>query len=693
MEQWRTTQLLGGVSIVALCAISPNLTYAQDSIEDPYLLGTIYITGDTMTRSQQRTASSVTAVDEAEIEGLKGADAISDVISGMANVTLPAEGGQGGTPTIRGQDGEGPNSGATAFFGGTAPRLAVNVDGHYLSYNELVYSTSSLWDVERIELFRGPQTVSQGANSIAGALVIETADPTFTPEGAFRLEAGTGGSRRASLMLSGQVATDVAARLTLDHTQRDNFIDYTSSSFSLGDTDQDLSSTTGRFKLLWEPSQMQQFSTQFTYAHSDSNRPTWEAATGDYSDYESVVTSNPSWAQVTDTAIHDVSYQFDNGLMLTNQLQYSLMETTRTTSTASLGSADIDQQNVSNETRLVLGDETDTISGVIGLFASHTDSDETLNLLGESVFEDEKDSIGLFAGVDYRLTERWYLGASVRFQTDHIQRVGSSVFAADDLDYDQTFSALLPKVTVAYDVNDNTTIGAMISMGYNPGGVVLGLSSGEWIEFDEETSIDYEVFARTEVLDNRLGLTANLFYTKFEDMQRYVTSEAVDGYFEAITVNAEEAHSYGLELGFDFKATDDLAVKGSLGLLKTETDEFTSAYGDYSGNSFGSAPGQTFSLSADWDVRPNITLSGNLRYSGSYYSDDENTGATKIEAYTVADARIVYTPRDNVQLYVYVNNLFDEDAVTSMRYSRTIADYEATVVQAREIGVGTTITF
>lgn len=693
MEQRRTARLLGGVSIVAICAILPFSVLAQDSQDDPQLLGTIFITGDTMIRSQQRTAASVTAVDADELDALKGADAVSDVIGRMANVTLPSEGGQGGTPTVRGQNGEGPNSGATAFFGGTAPRLAVNVDGHYLSYNELAFSTTSLWDVERVELFRGPQTVSQGANSIAGALIIDTTDPSFTSEGAVKLEAGTGGRLSASLMASGQVATDVAARFTLDHTQRDNFIDYTDSAFSLGDTDQDLSSTTGRFKLLWEPSQMQQLSTQFTYAHTDSNRPTWEAASGDYSDYESTVTANPSWAQETDTAIHDLSYAFDNGLTLSNQLQYSSMLTTRTTSPESSGSAEIDQQNLSNETRLVFGDEIDTISGVLGLFVSHTDSDETLNLRGESVFDDEKDSIGVFAGVDYRLTEKWYLGASLRYQSDRVQRVGSSPFAANDLDYDETFDAWLPKLTLAYDVNDVTTIGAMVSKGYNPGGVVLGLSSQEWIEFDEETSIDYELFARTRVFDDRLGLTANLFYTQFEDMQRYVTSEAVDGLFEAVTVNAEEAHAYGLELGFDFEPSDVLTVKGSLGLLKTETDKFTSADSDYSGNSFGSAPDSTFGLSADWQVRPDVTLSGSIRYSGSYYSDDENTEAAKIDAYTVANARATYTPRDNVELYAYVNNVFGEDAVTSMRYSRTIADYEATIVQPREIGLGVHVTF
>ncbi|WP_045392570.1 TonB-dependent receptor [Falsirhodobacter sp. alg1] len=693
MKTRRVAGLLGGVSISALCVLTPVSVMAQDSSGDVYSLGTIQITGDKLTRSLQRTAASVTAVSAEDIEERKGTESVNDIIKGMANITSPASGGQDGTPTIRGQNSEGPNSGATAFFGGSAPRLAVNVDGHYLSYNEIVYSTTSLWDVESVELFRGPQTVSQGANSIAGALVIKTKDPTFTPEGAIQTEVGTGGQRRASIMASGQVANDVAARFTYDYTARDNYIDYTNSAFSMGDTDQDYYSKTARAKLLWQPSEMPSLTAKLTFTHTDNNRPTWEAASGDYSDYESTVTSNPSWKQVTNTTVADVSYAFDNGITLTNQLQYSSMDTTRTTSPSTSGSAYLDQTNISNETRLAFGNEADVISGVFGMFVSHTESDETLSLSGTSTFDDTKDSTGIFGAVNYRFADRWNLGGSLRYQNDNVQRLGSSPFTSDDLDYDKTFDAWLPKLSLSYDVNDRTTIGAMVSKGYNPGGVTLGLTSQEWVEFDEETSVDYELFARTEVLDNRLGLTANLFYTDFNDMQRYVTSEAVDGYYEAVTVNAEKAHSYGLELGFDLAATDTLRIQGSVGLLETEIDEFTSATSDYTGNSFGRAPSQTISLSVDWQARPDLSVSGNVRHSGSYYSDDDNLSAAFVDSYTVADARIVYSPRNNLQLYSYVNNLFDEDAVTSMRYSRTIAGYEATMVEPREIGVGVKVQF
>lgn len=694
MEQRHIIRLLGGVSMVALCALFPVAGQAQESSSDGYFLGTIIVTGDKMARSQQRTASSVTAVTEGEIASAKGANSVTDVVSEMANVTYPAEGGQGGTPTIRGQDGEGPSSGATAFFGGTSPRVAVNVDGHYLSYYELVYSSASIWDVDTIEVFRGPQTISQGANSIAGAFVVNTKDPTFEREGSMQFEYGTGNRRRASLMASGEIAPDLAARIALDYTGRDNYIDYVNPSFSLGKTDQDLFSQTARAKLLWKPSSMPQFEAMLTFSHVDGNRPTWEAATAPYDDYDSTAPSNPSWRNISNTTIADLSYAFDNGVTLTNQLQYSSLFTRRTTSPVTSGSAVVDQETVSNETRLTFGDELSEWSGVAGLYASHVDSDEQLQAGGVSSFGDTKDSFALFGGLNYRIDDRWTLSGSMRYQRDRVQRSGTSPYTSAAVDYDESFDAWLPKLSLSYDVNADTTVGAMVSKGYNPGGVSLGLSSGEWITYKPETSLDYELFARTRTLDGRLGLSANLFYTKYRNMQRYVTSEPVDGIFEAVTVNAEKAKSYGLELGFDFEATEALKIRGSIGLLETEIDKFTQAITDYTGNEFGRAPGRTISLAADWKVRPDVTLSGVVRHSGSYYSDDANLAATFVPTYTVANARVVYEPRDNLQLYAYVNNIFDERAVTSLRASRTVSSgYEATVVEPRVVGVGVKLDF
>src|SRR5690606_9359625 len=139
------------------------------------------------------------------------------------------------------------------------------------------------------------------------------------------------------------------------------------------------------------------------------------------------------------------------------------------------GDADIRQKNASNESRIIFGDGQEVLSGMAGVFYARTTSDETLNLRGLSAFDDTKKNLGVFGELNYRLTERWTLNTGLRYQEDRIERLGNSVLAPTALDYQQTFRALLPKVSLAFAATPQWTVGGMVSRGYNPGGVSLNL--------------------------------------------------------------------------------------------------------------------------------------------------------------------------------------------------------------------------
>src|SRR3546814_364504 len=120
-------------------------------------------------------------------------------------------------PAVRGVDGTGPAQGADAFFAGTRPRLNYQVDGRTLTYNESIFSDATLWDVERVEVFRGPQSTLQGRNAVAGAIVVKTNDPTYDWEGTARLMAGNRSTWQGSAAVSGPIVDDqVAFRLSAD---------------------------------------------------------------------------------------------------------------------------------------------------------------------------------------------------------------------------------------------------------------------------------------------------------------------------------------------------------------------------------------------------------------------------------------------------------------------------------------------
>src|SRR5690348_7661088 len=172
----------------------------------------IVVTGERVNRSLRDTASSVVVVTQQQIEAA-GADRVEEMLAAVPNVQL---GGGSQGPAIRGLDTTGPLQALPAFLGGNRPRTTIVVDGRPVTYNELVFGAAPLWDVERIEVYRSPQTTTQGVNSIAGAIFVFSDDPTFDVRARARLTGGDYGSRQISAMASGPLSRDLAVRVAGD---------------------------------------------------------------------------------------------------------------------------------------------------------------------------------------------------------------------------------------------------------------------------------------------------------------------------------------------------------------------------------------------------------------------------------------------------------------------------------------------
>lgn len=653
-------------------------------------LEAVVVSGEKVRRELKDTASSVSVKAGKDLARQESGNAsVHEVLHDVPNVVYTDT---VGAPIIRGQDTQGPNNGQNVFWGGTVPRATINLDGHYLNYNEMFFGATSVWDVESIEVFRGPQTTSQGANAIAGAIVVNTKDPSFKREGAYQLEAGDYQSRRASIAVSGPVGEELAARLAVDYSGRDTFIDYTNPQFQRGQADQDFRALNARMKFLWLPSSVPGLEAKFTYSHNDSNRPSQEAASAPFSALEHWTTTMPSWKQKTDTGILDLSYELGNGVRLVNQSQYSRSSVQRYTGIPGEGDADIRQNNVSNEFRALVGSDKDRLSGFGGVYYARTGTDESLLLRGLSAFDDTKKNLGVFGELNWRLADRWTLTSGLRYQQDEVVRTGTSVLAPTALDYTKTFSALLPKLSLAYAATPRWTVGALVSRGYNPGGVSLNLTSRQWAYFKKESIWNYELFSRASLLDDRLMLNTNLFYMDMRDAQYNIPVVISPGVAQSYTINAEKAHAYGFELGADYRALDNLRIKAGVGVLRTRIEEMGSNLG-YEHNRFARSPGYNLSLGVSWDASPRFNVSGQVRHLDGYYSDTANTRAYAVGSNTIADLRMTYAYSARVQLYGYIKNVFDRRAPTYLQQNRGIGGIEASMTAPRMIGVGVRGTF
>ncbi|MEM0911494.1 MAG: TonB-dependent receptor [Pseudomonadota bacterium] len=142
---------------------------------------------------------------------------VGDIFLKTPNVN--SRGGAGGSFTIRGI-GRGGVGGA-----GQGVTSNVYIDGAPLASNGLGRGPTTLWDVQQVEVLRGPQSSVQGRNALSGAAIITTADPTYELEGKLRASFATNNTQQFAGAISGPLIDDtLAARLAVDYQKSDGFI-------------------------------------------------------------------------------------------------------------------------------------------------------------------------------------------------------------------------------------------------------------------------------------------------------------------------------------------------------------------------------------------------------------------------------------------------------------------------------------
>ena len=654
----------------------------------PIELSAIMVTGERIERSVQDTAASVAVISGEEIATRAGIQDINDLLEDIPNVTVRS---LTNPPTIRGVDTGGPNIGGGALFAGQTPRAATIIDGRTVGFFETAFGITGLYDLESVEVFRGPQTTSQGANSIAGAIYLNTADPTFDFEREVQAQMANRDDHRISGFVSGPLLDDnVAFRLSADYFEKNSFIDYTNPNYDPGAFNPDTDWFNVRGKLLFQPSGMPDFEALITYERTELNAPQGFEVTVEPLDRleDDQKTGFASYETITDSVVLELSYELTPGIILSNRTNYSDSRTIRSLTLPTFGDADLDLSIFANETLLNYELPEARISGVFGVYYREQDNDDEILFRGENFFEGGQDSLGIFTEATYNLTDRLDVTAGLRYQTDKVRREGVvALLGGVKTSFEERYDAFLPKFVVGYDVAPNTRIGVLVSRGYNPGGIGLSFFEQRFVEYKEESVWNYELFFRSQKIANRLSLDANIFYADFDDMQRLLTRNVSPTLREVITINADKAKSYGAELGLNLDVNDRFKLFGGLGLLKTELVSFPAAADDVDGNEFFAAPEITASLGFQWDPTHKITLRSVARYTGEYYSDDDNDPRFEVGDDLTLDLDLTGRPWSGVEIVGYVNNAFNEVSATRSFFPTGNPVKSFYITTPREFGV------
>ncbi|HEX6217959.1 MAG TPA: TonB-dependent receptor [Sphingomicrobium sp.] len=644
---------------------------------------TIIVTGERQRRTVRDTASSVAIFTARDIAAEAGADRIDQLLELTPNVTV---GTSNLGPTIRGQNSTGALQDLPAFLGGNRQRVTLQVDGRAVSFNEFVFGAAPLWDVAQVEIFRSPQSTTQGRNSIAGAIFIETEDPAYELLARGRLIYGEIAMHQVSAAVSGPLIGDqLAFRLSGDLRHGRPASEIGDDMVGADPNNDDYGLV--RLKLLLEPEALPGLRIEASAVHAESKMPQVEGVRVPFEERRDPFATYGVFGTRTDSLTIRANHEFSPALRTATTIAFGDSRFQRF-APEGLGEAINLVKDWSIE-QTVDWRPSPAIELVAGVHHLRTRLDQEIDLtrvLGNGTFDDKQTSTGLFGDVEVRPLAKLKLSAGVRYQTDSQRRIGALVGPGITfpLDYDERFEALLPKFSVAYDVLPSLTVGALVQRAYNPGGATINFDTGEPETFGAEFAWSYELFARASIGRARIG--ANLFRTDFRDAQRAQSrAYTVPGRgtaFWAEIENVPRSRSSGAELSLDWPVTDRLRLGGGLGLLRTRITRTADPANPINGREFQRAPHATASGSIEWLPLDGVQLNASLRHHSRYFSSDRNEPALLIEGNSIANARAAWS-RGRFTLFGYARNIFDTFYMSHLG-STTFG----TAVDPRELGVG-----
>lgn len=324
----------------------------------------VVITGEKTARSVQDTVTSVAVTTAARIER-ENLRTFYDVVARTANMSETY--GKTGF-TIRGV------SNMNVSGGGTGGLATVYVDGAALPLEATFGGPLELWDIGQVEVLRGPQSTLQGRNSLAGAVIITSANPGYVPSVRASASLASGDERMVGIAGGGPIVADqLAFRLAVQKKETDGFV-YNPT------LKQDVDAVDNlyvRGKLLYTPTALPGLKVLATYAHnkresgyqftySRTDRP-------DYYDHRVDLSGDPSrTASKSDIFTLDGGYRLSDALTLNAIVSWNKVRTDSvidfdfTPARSSYGTRDLDTETTSEELRLNY--EGERLRGLIGLY-------------------------------------------------------------------------------------------------------------------------------------------------------------------------------------------------------------------------------------------------------------------------------------------------------------------------------------
>jgi len=613
---------------------------------------------------------------------------------------------------------------------GAESSVAFNQDGVFFSRSAA--ALASFYDVERVEVLRGPQGTLYGRNATGGSVNILTNRPTFSTKAGVSLTYGNYDTVNAEAYYSTGLSDTVAMRVA---GQIQNHSGYGENRLTGADVDNKHSQAV-RGQLLFEPNERLTILVGADYYNQKDRSNTYHyfgpagftaagalvTPTGlllggfDPGPRNVASVRNPSNNAEFWGARADISYELTDGFSLRSLSAYRssdfLVESDLNPIGVNLFPIDFGETSDEYSQELQLNLDTDRHKLVVGAFYMHENIDGfikgPLNLRavgGPDLFVQgfysggrlKTDAAAVFAQDSYSVTDRLRLTLGARYSWERKKVADQSDFNFDDL-YDaangprspvhratKSFNAFTPKIGVDFDIADKVMVYASYSKGFKAGTFNLG-SAGPAL--DPEKVDAYEVGLKSTLLDGHLRANISGFYYDYSDLQ----VGKVQGQLLGLE-NAAAAEIYGIEGEFALEPVRDLIIGLNASWLHARFKSYVTADQarpggdgatldengvpafDLSGNTLPQAPNYTIDLSAQYsfDVPGgSLTVRGESNWSDRVFFSPFNLNYMSQPAYDVQNAYVTYRLDSGLRLTGFVRNIGNETIRASGQVATTL---------------------
>jgi len=686
------------VAVLSFIVLMPSPGFAAEVIEE------IVVTADYRGRSAKKLPASITVFESLQIKNI-AVQHFEELINSVPNVNWSGDGHRARYFQIRGV-GE-----LEQYEGAPNPSVGFLIDDIDFSG---IGTVATLFDMQTIEILRGPQGSRYGAHALAGLIYMQSTAPTAQWGGRAQLQLGDDDARSAGLALGGALSADQSLifRVSANHHRSNGYRDNP----YLGRRDTNgREESTLRGKVRWQPGGNWTVNLSGVYADIDNG---YDAFSLDNS--YTVLADNPGkdsqrsvgaslrveWSGMHRATLTTITSVADSEIDFSYDADWGNEDSWAPVTYDYVSLSDRQRTTFSQEIRLTSTESgrifADTTQWLVGFYTLNLGDDLLTVNTGDyyDPFYDFADSLDDEFGSEYDATNvalfgqldlasnsatRISLGLRVeRRTTDYADTAGLNTGPSETMSGGE--------LSISHDHSDALTSFASLSRGYKAGGFNLGIVPGGRREFAAEQLWNIETGIKSTWFDDSIFVNASIFFSRRDNQQVRTSFQLVPGdpaSFVFFTDNAARGETIGFEADMRWLPSEPWEFYASIGLLNAEFDEFQTPQVDLSGRAQAHAPGYTLAAGASYHHTGGVFARIDLSARDEFYFDVSHDQRSK--AYELVNARLGY--EDDVwSAQLWVRNLLDRHyAVRGFFFGNEPPDFPNTLYtrlgDPRQIGV------